>query len=386
MKSGLRNAAITVALMAALGGGIFYSATDKRATDQVQATAALADKRQAQIVNITGLIALDVEPYFKDARVIKVLEDNNFRVNVTRVGSREMASKIAKDAAPDFFMPSGVVAGNQIADAAKKAGYTTANYSPFYTPMVIASWVPIAKILTANKIAQPSTGAGGKDNTYEVDLGKLTEVMLAKKRWRDLPNSSGYDVGRSVLISTTDVRKSNSAAMYLALTSYVLNGSEVVASKEKAQKIGLQVADLFQRQGYQESYVNGNFDDYVGIGMGKTPLAFIYENQLVTYALSRKTIDKEMVLMYPKPTIFNKVMVVTLREPAKKFADLISTDATLQAIAVEYGFRTNAADALVEASAKAGLSIKPRVVDVIDPPSYETMAEMIEIITQQMKN
>ena len=79
-------------------------------------------------------------------------------------------------------------------------------------------------------------------------------------------------------------------------------------------------------------------------------------------------------------------MVVTLREPAKKFADLISTDATLQAIAVEYGFRTNAADALVEASAKAGLSIKPRVVDVIDPPSYETMAEMIDVITQQMKN
>ena len=384
MKPGLRNAAITVALMAALGGGIFYSATDKRTTDQVQATAAIADKRQAQMVTINGLIALDVEPYFKDLRVIKVLEDNNFRVSVTRVGSREMAGKISKDAAPDFFMPSGVVAGNQIADAAKKAGYTTANYSPFYTPMVIASWQPIAKILAANKIAQPS--AGGKDNTYEVDLGKLTEVMLAKKRWRDLPNSQAYDVGRSVLISTTDVRKSNSAAMYLALTSYVLNGSEVVASREKAQKIGLQVADLFQRQGYQESYVNGNFDDYVGIGIGKTPLAFIYENQLVSYALGRKTIDKEMVLMYPKPTIFNKVMVVTLREPAKKFADLISTDATLQAIAVEYGFRTNAADALVDASAKAGLSIKPRVVDVIDPPSYETMAEMIEVITQQMKN
>ena len=111
MKPSLRNTAITVALMAALGGGIFYSATDKRATDQVQATAAIADKRQAQIVNINGLIALDVEPYFKDVRVIKVLEDNNFRVTVTRVGSREMASKITKDTAPDFFMPSGVEIG-----------------------------------------------------------------------------------------------------------------------------------------------------------------------------------------------------------------------------------------------------------------------------------
>ena len=48
--------------------------------------------------------------------------------------------------------------------------------------------------------------------------------------------------------------------------------------------------------------------------------------------------------------------------------------------------RTNAAGALTEAASKVGLVIKPRIVDVIDPPSYEIMAEMIDVITKEMKN
>jgi hypothetical protein len=386
MKPNVKNALITLGLLAALGGGLFYSTLDRK--QEVATRTAIADesKRAAQMVELSGLISLDVEPFFKDERVVKILADNNFRTSVVRIGSREMAAKVVKDTAPDFFMPSGVVAANQISDAAKKAGYTTANYSPYYTPMVIASWVPIAKILAANKMATPVGESGAKDNIYDVDLSKLTEAMLAKKRWRDLAQSQNYDVGRSVLISTTDVRKSNSAAMYLALTSYAINGSEVISNKETAGKVALRVADLYKRQGYQESYVNGNFDDYVGIGMGKTPLAFIYENQLVSYAIGRKSVDREMVLMYPKPTIFNKVVVVTMRDKAKPFAELLSNNAQLQAIATEYGFRTNNAAALSEAATKVRLAIKPRIVDVIDPPSYEIMAEMIEVITQEMKN
>ena len=386
MNKNVKNALITVALLAALGGGLFYSTLDGKQEAATRTAIADETRKAAQTVELSGLIALDVEPFFKDERVIKLLRENNFRANVIRIGSREMAARVIKDTAPDFFMPSGVVAGNQISEAAKKAGYTTASYSPYYTPMVIASWMPIAKILATNKIATTAGEGGAKDNIYDVDLVALTNAMLAKKRWRDFAQSQAYDVSRSVLVSTTDVRKSNSAAMYLALTSYAINGSEVISNMESARKIALQVADLYKRQGYQESYVNGNFDDYVGIGMGKTPLAFIYENQIVSYAIGRKAIDKEMVLMYPKPTIFNKVVVVTMREKAKPFAELLSNNAQLQAIATEYGFRTNAAGALSAAANKVGLAIKPRIVDVIDPPSYEIMGEKIDVITKEMKN
>jgi len=55
-----------------------------------------------------------------------------------------------------------------------------------------------------------------------------------------------------VLVSTTDVRRSNSAAMYLALTSYAVNG-DVVTDRPTAQAVALKVAELFKRQGYQEN-------------------------------------------------------------------------------------------------------------------------------------
>jgi hypothetical protein len=60
--------------------------------------------------------------------------------------------------------------------------------------------------------------------------------MLDKKRWKDLKGASAYDVNKSVLVSTTDVRKSNSAAMYLALTTYAFNGGDIVTDRDTAQK------------------------------------------------------------------------------------------------------------------------------------------------------
>jgi hypothetical protein len=287
------RALVTLVLLAGLGGALYFAMRGEREHQiQQQETKAIANA-----VVLKGVIALDVEPFFKDPRVVKVLVANKLPVDVVRVGSREMAGKVVAGASPDFFFPSGVVAANQIADAARKANLAATQSSPLFTPMVIASWEPIAKILVANGIAKPLS-----PKVYGVDMAKLTELMLAKKRWKDLKEASSYDVSRSVLVSTTDMRRSNSAAMYLALTSHALAG-DVVTDRAAAQKSALKLAELFKRQGYQENYVNGNFDDYVAIGIGKTPMAFIYENQLVSYALAKKGVGADMVLLYPQPTI-----------------------------------------------------------------------------------
>jgi len=219
--------------------------------------------------------------------------------------------------------------------------------------------------------------------TYGVDMARLTEAMLAKKRWKDLKGAQAYDVTRSVLVSTTDVRRSNSAAMYLALTSHALNG-DLVTDRATAQQVAAKLAELFKRQGYQENYVNGNFDDYVAIGIGKTPMAFIYENQLVHYALQKKGIGADMVLLYPQPTIVNKVVFIAFNERSKALADLLGSHAQLQAIAVEYGFRVADAERFVQAVQPTGLAVEPRVTQVVDPPAFELMAEMIDVVAREM--
>jgi hypothetical protein len=215
-------------------------------------------------------------------------------------------------------------------------------------------------------------------------MAKLVAVMLERKRWKDLQASQAYDVGRSVLVSTTDVRRSNSAAMYLALVSHAINGGDVVSDRAAAQKVGRRAAELFKRQGYQENYVNGNFDDYVSIGIGKTPLAFIYENQMVSYALAKKGVGADMVLLYPQPTIFNKVVFLATNEKSKGLGEALSTDPVLQQLAVDYGFRIGDAAYFARVAKGAGLAVEERVSQVIDPPSYEIMAEMIDVVAAEM--
>lgn len=366
--------ALTLLLLAGFGAALFFSLRGQQAERAQQQEAAEVAAAGA----LTGVIALDVEPFFKDERVRRILADKRLPVQVTRVGSREMAGKVAPGATPDFLFPSGVVAANQIVDAARKANIAVAQSSPFFTPMVIASWTPIAKILVDNGLAKPLG-----ERIYGVDMGKLTALMLAKKRWKDLQGSAAYDVTRSVLVSTTDVRRSNSAAMYLALTSQAVNG-DIVTDRATAQKVAGQVAELFKRQGYQENYVNGNFDDYVSIGIGKTPMAFLYENQMVAFALAKKGVQPDMVLMYPQPTIVNKVVFIATNDRAKALAELLATNAELQRIGVEYGFRIADSGVFMQAVKPTGLVVEERLTQVVDPPSFEVMAEMIDVVSKEM--
>jgi hypothetical protein len=363
----------TLVLLALFGGALFFAMRANDETKQIaQEQAAVASAEP-----LKGLIAVDVEAFFKDERVSKVLAQGKLPVQVARVGSRDMAAKIGGADQPDFFIASGVVAANMIADAARKAGRTATQTSPFHTPLVVASWEPVAKILAANGMAKAQTA-----KVYSLDMEKLTQAMLAKQRWRDLKASGDYAVSRSVLVSTTDIRRSNSAAMYLALTSAALNG-DVVADRTAAQKYATQLAELFKRQGFQENYVNGAFDDYLSIGMGKTPLTFIYEAQMVAQA-QKGGVRPEMVLMYPQPTIVNKWVLVALNERGKQLAELLASNKTLQAVALEQGFRTGDTAGFAAATQKAGLAVDVKLNQVIDPPGFDLMFEMIDIVSREM--
>lgn len=363
----------TLVLLALFGGALFFALRSNEATRQIeQEQAAIATAEP-----LRGLITVEMEPIFKDERVTRALAQARLPVQVARVGSRDMAARIGGPDQPDFFIASGVVAANMIADAARKAGKTATQTSPFHTPLVVASWEPVAKILAANGMARPLA-----PRVYGLDMEKLTQAMLAKQRWRDLKASGDYAVSRSVLVSTTDIRRSNSAAMYLALTSAALNG-DVVADRASAQKYAAQLAELFKRQGFQENYVNGAFDDYLAIGMGKTPLTFIYESQMLAQA-QKGGIKPEMVLMYPQPTIVNKLVLVTMSERAKRLAELLVADKTLQAVALEQGFRTGDAAAFAATAEKAGLAVDQRLNQVIDPPGFDLMFEMIDIVSREM--
>lgn len=330
-----------------------------------------AQRAASQIVTVTGLIGSEKKEYLTDPRVLDELRRNGIDLKVETVGSREMATRTDLKNY-DFAFPAGVPGATKIMQVTgvKKSS------SPFFTPMAIASWKPIADVLIANGIVTK------RDSYYYVvDMRRLLDAIAADKRWRDLAHNPDYAIGKSILISSTDVRKSNSAAMYLSLASYILNGNEIVDSQAQVDKVLPKASALFLRQGYQEGSTAGPFEDYVSMGMGKAPLVMVYEAQFIEYETTHKgNRNGDMVLMYPQPTIFTKHIFIPFDAKGDKLADLLSNDPELQRLAVEHGLRTANIDESRAFWKKNDIHVPDTLIDVVDPPSYDVLESMIKAI------
>jgi hypothetical protein len=325
-----------------------------------------------RVVEVRGLVGSEKMGYLTDPRVLAELRKHGLDLHVEKAGSREMT--LRTDLAHyDFAFPAGAPAATKLMQqtGVKKS------YNPFFTPMAVASWKPIVQVLAVDGIVRP-----GADSTMSLDMHKLLAVMHSEQRWRDLPHNTAYAIGKSVLISTTDVRTSNSAAMYLALTSYLANGDNVVQSDDQVGRVLPTVTPLFFEQGYQESSTAGPFEDYLTMGMGKAPLVLVYEAQFIEYLVQHGPGNPDMVLLYPEPTVFTKHTLVPLSPRGDSLGVLLETDVALQQLAADYGLRT--ADPTYGSAlwARKGLHVPNNLIDVIDPPSYEILERMITAIAR----
>lgn len=335
------------------------------------------DAAKAAVVTVHGLIGSEKKSYLTDPRVLAILRKNGLALEVETSGSREMTTRTDL-AGYDFVFPAGVPAAKKL----MQERHVTQSFSPFYTPMTIASWKPIAAILMADRIVARQGG-----DYYIVDMKRLIDAMAKRTRWNELPDHAAYDVGKSILVSTTDVRTSNSAAMYLSLVSYLLNGDAVVQSESQASAVLPVAEQLFLRQGYQESSSAGPFEDYTTIGIGKSPLVLIYEAQFVEYTLARQAAaDPNMVLLYPKPTVFTKHELIPFDAAGAKLGELLTDDPDLQKLANEHGLRTADPSYARILWKKNGLHVPDSVIDVVDPPSYSILERMIEEIQKKLDN
>jgi hypothetical protein len=351
---------LLVILIAGVAAGIFFSVRSQIAA--------------RNIVTVHGLIGSEKEEFFLDARVIQALERGGLRVEIEKAGSRQIATSYDLKQY-DFVFPAGIPAAEKI----RREQNISKSYDVFYSPMVIASWEPIAKIMVANGVAQDQGGY------YTLDFDKYMELVAAGTRWKDLQGNSAYPVNKSILISSTDVRKSNSAAMYLALASYVANGDAVVENQAQAATIMPLMEELFLKQGYTESSSEAPFENYLVMGMGKAPLVMIYESQFLYQASTTEGLQPGMTLIYPQPTIFTKHVLIPITEGGQKLGELLLNDPTLKQLEVEFGFRNTDVAYFNQFVSKLSLKSPEVLVDVVEPPSYEILESMIQQIEQKYK-
>jgi hypothetical protein len=328
-------------------------------------------RQRQSLVGYTGSENID---YFRDPRTQERLAELGFSVEARKAGSREIASLDLKGI--DFVMPSGVPAAEKI----RSLHNSPSPSQPFYSVMAVATWKPIAEILVNNGFAEQ------QDGVYWLNhFDKLLDAIENKTRWNQLRDSQAYPANKPLLINSTDLRHSNSAAMYAALASQVWQG-DLLQSSQQARQLAPRIASLFLGQGYTEHSSSGPFEDYLVMGIGKAPLVMVYESQFLAEAAAQPSrLRPDMVLIYPRPTLFSERQLIPLSAGAKALAEVMLSDERLQEIAVQYGFRTRN-PASFEAFVKANqLPVPNHFVDVINAPTFEVMEALISAVAEHYR-
>jgi len=346
---------VTLALIVGVGAAIWMSANTEM------------DKWQKVVAR--GLSGSEKMPFFQDPRVVEALAKQGIEVDVKKSGSREIATR--HDLTQyDFAFPAGIPAAEKIQREHKKGK----SYQVAFTPMVVASWEAIAQVLAANGIVEKRD-----DSYFIVDMKKLLSVIEEGKRWTDLENHKPFPARKSVLINSTDIRRSNSAAMYLALASYLLNGEAVVENPQQADALIDRAASLFIRQGYTEHSSAVPFNDYLVMGIGKAPMVMAYESQYL-FAASQGQLRSGMELLYPEPTLFTKHVLVAFTPAGERLGEALMNDPELQALMIDHGWRNQNVTAFDAFLKKHDLHIPATLFNIIEPPSYEIVESMIQRI------
>lgn len=323
---------------------------------------------------VTGVVSSEKKGYFDDEDVRRAFWRAGLDVRVDTAGSRAIATTVDLDDY-DFAFTGGTPAAAKL----QKERNITTSYIPFFSPMAVASFARIARLLEQAGVAD-RTDAG-----WTFDMKAFLGLTKKGTRWNELPNNTTYPVGKNVLMTSTDIATSNSAAMYASIASYVANDGNIVGSAEEAKEIVPQIEHLFTRQGFAEESEEAPFEDYISIGVGKTPLVMIYESQFVAAAAKRDgTIRDDMVLMYPDPDVLSKHTVVPLTRDGDRVGRLLRDDDDLQRRAIEHGFRTADRRAFTDFVTERNVKVAPEVLNLIEPPTYETLEAIIVAIAKKL--
>ncbi|WP_245721245.1 three-helix bundle dimerization domain-containing protein [Nocardia pseudovaccinii] len=323
----------------------------------------------AALTTVHGVVGSEKMAFFEDPRVVEALARKGVKAEVDPAGSRQIATSIDLGKY-DFAFPSSAPAAERI----QRARNISTKYTPFSSPLAIATFQPIADLLTAAGVVRP-----GPVPTF--DMARYLELVRTDVEWDKLRDNTVYPVHKNILVSTTDPRTSNSAAMYLAIASHVANDNTIVQGPAAEQAVLPTVSRLFVRQGYTENSTDGPFREYLAAGMGPTPMVWIYEAQFVE-ATVRGQIKPGMVLTYPSPTVVSQHTLVPLTASGDRIGRLLATDPDLQRLAAAHGFRTSDPSQFAKVTADNHVSVPGDVIDVIDAPTIDTLEHLIDSVTK----
>ena len=317
------------------------------------------------LTTVRGVVGSEKAEFFADPQVADALARHGLRVQVDPAGSRQISNTVDLGNY-GFAFPSSAPSAERIL----RQRNTTTSYTPFSSPMTIATFRPIVDLLTRAGVVRP-----GPVPTF--DMNRYLELAQRGTQWDQLDGNTEYPVRKALLIPTTDPRTSNSAAMYLATAGYVANDNSIVRGRTAEEYVVSKVARLFTKQGYTDSSSEGPFLQYLSAGMGPTPMVWSYEAQFVEAGVQGR-LQPDMALLYPSPTVLSRHTLVPLSPEGDRIGRLLTTDPALQRLAAEHGFRPRDGAQFAKVLGEHHIPAAQNVVDVVDTPAYDTLEHLLD--------
>ncbi|MFD3684695.1 hypothetical protein ACFWTE_07745 [Nocardiopsis sp. NPDC058631] len=324
----------------------------------------LGDRRLTE-----GIVGSEKVAFFEDERVVDRFAAFGYDVRVRPSGSRLMSEQTG-DA--DFVSPGS----RHLAERVRELNDVSTEYQPFSTPMVLLAYEPMVRALEEAGVTRLA-----EDDTWAFDMTAYLELTGERTRWRDLPGDSVSSSNRNeVLIRTTDPRTSNSAAMHVAVLSYLLNDEVAVPPGAVDGEIVDTLSRLFLSQGQPPESSQQPFEQFRDLGAGHTPLVWVYESQYVHAMVDGPALADDVMVLYPGPTVYAEHAVVPLTDAGDEVGRLLTEDAELQALAAAHGFRTEDTQYFQDLVDEHGLPVRTQITDVVHPPTYEALETLLTSI------
>lgn len=302
---------------------------------------------------VHGITSVENRPFFDDARVKSAFAARGLALQLDTATS-DAAVAAADLSRYDFaFLTESATAAN-IATAL----HITNTFVPFRSPMVVATFKDAAQRLARAGVAQQHAG------WWTIDASRYLDLVRRHVRWNQLPGNTHSNESSLVLISSPGTATSE-GTMYVALASSVANHGAVVGSPAQVDKVVNAVSPLFLAQGSAPT--------------GTAPMVWANEARFVAQAAARDgTVHPNRVLMYPTPDVVADDTLVPFSATGREAGRLLTTDRTLQRLAVDHGFRaTSDPAALVAVARNNGLDVPATLPRTIPLPAYDNLRALV---------
>ena len=243
-----------------------------------------------------------------------------------------------------------------------------------YTPIILYSWKSVT-----DKLIEQGIVTKEEEIYYITDMNKLISFILESKNWSDIGLNDLY--GKINVASTDPVTSSPGATYYGLLLSILSNGD---INDENINTNLEKLKTYYQKSGYMNNTPADLFERYLKTGIGGEPIIVDYEKSLIEFAIANpegyKQVKDDMVLLYPKPTMWNTHCFAVFSENGNKLYKALQ-DPEIQKIAWEkYGYRTGFTGA--EYSAESlGVNVPKTLTSTVTTLKYDYYNKLIEYLS-----